>query len=73
MGSTSDWPTMEHAVDTLTTFDVDHEAQVVSAHRMPDEMFAYAESASDRGLRAIIACAGFTSVRTPSSLGDGYL
>ena len=58
MGSTSDWPTMEHAVDTLTTFDVDHEAQVVSAHRMPDEMFAYAESASDRGLRAIIACAG---------------
>ncbi|MEM8619167.1 MAG: 5-(carboxyamino)imidazole ribonucleotide mutase [Actinomycetota bacterium] len=58
MGSTSDWPTMEHAVDTLTTFAVAHEAEVVSAHRMPDEMFAYAESANDRGLRAIIACAG---------------
>ncbi|MEO1058578.1 MAG: 5-(carboxyamino)imidazole ribonucleotide mutase [Actinomycetota bacterium] len=58
MGSTSDWPTMEHAVDTLTSFDVAHEARVVSAHRMPDEMFAYAESASGRGLRAILACAG---------------
>ncbi|MEM9517486.1 MAG: 5-(carboxyamino)imidazole ribonucleotide mutase [Actinomycetota bacterium] len=58
MGSTSDWSTMEHAVDTLTSLDVAHEARVVSAHRMPDEMFAYAESAGGRGLRAILACAG---------------
>ena len=58
MGSTSDWPTMEHATTTLERFGVAHEARVVSAHRMPDDMFAYAESARDRGLRAIIAGAG---------------
>lgn len=58
MGSSSDWPTMQGAVDTLTSFGVAHEARVVSAHRMPDEMFAYAESAGERGLRAIIAGAG---------------
>ncbi|MBA3605816.1 MAG: 5-(carboxyamino)imidazole ribonucleotide mutase [Actinomycetota bacterium] len=58
MGSASDWPTMEAAVTVLTDFGVEHEAHVVSAHRMPDEMFAYAESAADRGLRAIIAGAG---------------
>jgi len=58
MGSASDWPTMKAAVDTLTSFGVDHETAVLSAHRMPDEMFAYAESASGRGLRAIIAGAG---------------
>ena len=58
MGSTSDWPTMQHAVDVLIEFGVSHEARVISAHRMPDEMFAYAESARDRGLRAIIAGAG---------------
>jgi len=58
MGSASDWPTMEHAVSTLTEFGVAHEALVISAHRMPDEMFAYAESAHGRGLRAIIAGAG---------------
>ncbi|WP_040496156.1 5-(carboxyamino)imidazole ribonucleotide mutase [Ilumatobacter nonamiensis] len=58
MGSASDWPTMEKAVEVLTHFDVKHEAAVVSAHRMPDEMFAYAESAHERGLRAIIAGAG---------------
>ncbi|WP_420453839.1 5-(carboxyamino)imidazole ribonucleotide mutase [Ilumatobacter sp.] len=58
MGSSSDWPTMEHAVSTLERFGVDHEAKVVSAHRMPDEMFTYAESARARGLRAIIAGAG---------------
>jgi 5-(carboxyamino)imidazole ribonucleotide mutase len=58
MGSASDWPTMKAAVDTLTSFGVDHETAVVSAHRMPDEMFAYAESARGRGLRAIIAGAG---------------
>lgn len=58
MGSASDWPTMVGAVDVLGSFGIAHEARVVSAHRMPDEMFAYAESASGRGLRAIIAGAG---------------
>ncbi|MEJ7800762.1 MAG: 5-(carboxyamino)imidazole ribonucleotide mutase [Ilumatobacter sp.] len=58
MGSSSDWPTMSKAVDVLDRFRVAHEARVVSAHRMPDEMFAYAESAAGRGLRAIIAGAG---------------
>ena len=58
MGSASDWPTMEKAVDVLVEFGVEHEARVISAHRMPDEMFAYAESARSRGLRAIIAGAG---------------
>jgi 5-(carboxyamino)imidazole ribonucleotide mutase len=58
MGSASDWPTMSKAVEVLEAFGVPHEAQVVSAHRMPDEMFAYAESAAGRGLRVIIAGAG---------------
>jgi 5-(carboxyamino)imidazole ribonucleotide mutase len=58
MGSSSDWDTMQHAVQILTDFGIAHEARVVSAHRMPDEMFAYAESAAARGLRAIIAGAG---------------
>ena len=58
MGSSSDWEVMRHAVEMLQAFDVPHEARVVSAHRMPDEMFAYAEAAEGRGLRAIIAGAG---------------
>ena len=58
MGSSSDWPTMQKAVEVLDRFGVAHEARVVSAHRMPDEMFAFAESAADRGVRAIIAGAG---------------
>ncbi len=58
MGSSSDWETMQHAVDILTQFGVAHEAKVVSAHRMPDELFAYAEQAQARGLQAIIAGAG---------------
>ena len=58
MGSSSDWDVMQHAVAMLKEFGVPYEAQVVSAHRMPDEMFAYAESARERGLRAIIAGAG---------------
>ena len=58
MGSRSDWDTLKHAVDILAEFGVPHEAKVVSAHRMPDEMFAYAEAAAGRGLRAIIAGAG---------------
>ena len=58
MGSSSDWETMQHAVQILRQFGVEHEARVVSAHRMPDELFAYAEQAAGRGLRAIIAGAG---------------
>lgn len=58
MGSSSDWPTMSRAAAILERFGVPHEATVVSAHRMPDEMFAFAESARERGLRAIIAGAG---------------
>ena len=58
MGSSSDWDTMQHAVEILRQFGIAHEAQVVSAHRMPDDMFAYAERAAERGLKAIIAGAG---------------
>jgi len=58
MGSSSDWDTMQHATQLLQDFGIGFEAQVVSAHRMPDDMFAYAETALGRGLRAIIAGAG---------------
>jgi 5-(carboxyamino)imidazole ribonucleotide mutase len=58
MGSDSDWPTMQLAVEVLQDFEVPHEARVVSAHRTPDLLFSYAESARERGLRAIIAGAG---------------
>jgi 5-(carboxyamino)imidazole ribonucleotide mutase len=58
MGSSSDWETMQNAVDILTQFGVAHEAKVVSAHRMPDDLFTYAEQAQARGLQAIIAGAG---------------
>ena len=58
MGSSSDWETLRHASEILAEFDVPHESRVVSAHRMPDDMFAYAEAAAGRGLRAIIAGAG---------------
>jgi 5-(carboxyamino)imidazole ribonucleotide mutase len=58
MGSSSDWETMQHAAGILAEFGVPHEARVLSAHRMPDDMFAYAEAAAGRGLRALIAGAG---------------
>ena len=58
MGSSSDWDTMQHAVHILQRFGVAHEARVISAHRMPDDLFAYAEQAEARGLRAIVAGAG---------------
>ena len=58
MGSSSDWDTMQHAVQILQHFGIPHDARVVSAHRMPDDLFAYAESAAGRGLQAIIAGAG---------------
>lgn len=58
MGSNSDWDTMKNAAQILADFGVPYEAQVVSAHRMPDDMFRYAEAAATRGLKAIIAGAG---------------
>ena len=58
MGSSSDWETMRQAAQILADFGVAHECKVVSAHRMPDQMFAYAEAAASRGLCAIIAGAG---------------
>lgn len=58
MGSSSDWSTMQHAVAVLERFSIAYQVQVLSAHRMPDEMFAYAESAAASGLRCIIAGAG---------------
>ena len=58
MGSNSDWDVMSFAAQILTEFGIPHERQVLSAHRMPDEMFAYAQSAQSRGLKAIIAGAG---------------
>lgn len=58
MGSASDWPVMRHAAEVLEQLDVTHECRVVSAHRMPDELYDYASTARERGLGAIIAGAG---------------
>ena len=58
MGSQSDWPIMKHASDILTKLSIKHEKRVVSAHRTPDLLYDYAESACDRGLEVIIAGAG---------------
>lgn len=58
MGSDSDWPVMEAAAEVLEDFGIEYEADVVSAHRMPDAMLAYARTAEERGLRVIIAGAG---------------
>lgn len=58
MGSQSDWPTMRETATMLETLGVDYEARIVSAHRTPDRMFAYAEMAAERGLRVIVAGAG---------------
>jgi phosphoribosylaminoimidazole carboxylase, PurE protein len=58
MGSNSDWDVMQNAAQILAEFGVPYEARVVSAHRMPDDMFRYAEAAAGRGLKAIIAGAG---------------
>ena len=72
MGSHSDWDTMTHAADTLTTLGVAHEVRIVSAHRTPELLFEYAASAEERGLEVIIAGAGgaahlpgMTAARTP--------
>jgi 5-(carboxyamino)imidazole ribonucleotide mutase len=58
MGSRSDWETMRHAAETLAALDIPHESKVVSAHRTPDRLVAYAKGAVDRGLQVIIAGAG---------------
>jgi 5-(carboxyamino)imidazole ribonucleotide mutase len=58
MGSSSDWETMQGAADTLDSLHIAHEIRVISAHRTPDLLFEYAESARERGLKAIIAGAG---------------
>lgn len=58
MGSRSDWETMRHAAERLQAFDIAHEARVVSAHRTPHALYDYAQTAAERGLRAIIAGAG---------------
>jgi 5-(carboxyamino)imidazole ribonucleotide mutase len=58
MGSESDWETMRHAAETLEALAIDHEVKVVSAHRTPDRLYEYARTASDRGLKLIIAGAG---------------
>jgi 5-(carboxyamino)imidazole ribonucleotide mutase len=58
MGSSSDWETMEHACNILTDLGIAHEVRVVSAHRTPDLLFAYADEAAGRGLQVIIAGAG---------------
>lgn len=58
MGSQSDWSTMRHAIETLEQFGVTPHTQVLSAHRMPDELFEFAESVARRGIRSVIAGAG---------------
>jgi 5-(carboxyamino)imidazole ribonucleotide mutase len=58
MGSQSDWETMQHTADTLAALGIEHEVRVVSAHRTPDQLYEYAQSAADRGLHIIIAGAG---------------
>lgn len=58
MGSTSDWETMQHAAQTLEHLEIPHEVEVVSAHRTPDKLFQYAETAESKGFEVIIAGAG---------------
>ncbi|MFZ2517039.1 MAG: 5-(carboxyamino)imidazole ribonucleotide mutase [Candidatus Lutibacillus vidarii] len=58
MGSDSDWPTMQAAAEVLDDFGIPYEVDVVSAHRMPEDMIAYGRSAADRGLRVVVAGAG---------------
>ena len=58
MGSQSDWPTMRHAAETLDALDIEYEARIVSAHRTPSRLYAFASDARDRGFKVIIAGAG---------------
>src|SRR6202040_749848 len=61
MGSASDWETMRHAAETLAKLGIAHEARVVSAHRTPDRLIAYAKTARERGLKVLIAGAGLAA------------
>jgi 5-(carboxyamino)imidazole ribonucleotide mutase len=61
MGSSSDWETMRHAIDTLDQLDIPNEVQILSGHRTPDRVFEYAATAEERGLEAIIAGAGMAA------------
>ena len=70
MGSTSDWETMQHAVETLEALDVPHEVRVVSAHRTPDLLMEYAGSAEERGLQVIIAGAGGAAHLPADGIGE---
>lgn len=72
MGSKSDWPTLRHAAEILTSFGVPHESRVVSAHRTPDAMAEYARTAEKRGLRVIIAGAG-GAAHLPGMIAAGTL
>ena len=63
MGSSSDWDTLQHAVAILQEFGIAHEARVVSAHRMPDDMFAYAQGAAARGLKAPSVARRLSAIR----------
>ncbi len=58
MGSNSDWPTMSHAAEVLDALDVPYEARIISAHRTPDRMYAFAKGAKEAGFKVIIAGAG---------------
>ena len=72
MGSSSDWDTMQHAVQILQHFGVAHDARVVSAHRMPDDLFAYAEAAAGRGLQAEHPAAVAINVTVVGPAAAGY-
>ena len=72
MGSDSDWPTMEAAAVALTEFGIAYEADVVSAHRMPEEMVAYGRQAHERGLKVIIAGAG-GAAHLPGKIGRAHV
>ena len=67
MGSQSDWQTMGHAAETLTALGVAHEVRIVSAHRTPDRLYAYAHSARERGLQVITRRQNGRNVRGAAS------
>ena len=71
MGSQSDWPTMAHAVQILEEFGIAHEVQIVSAHRTPDRLVAYAKSAAERGLKPLgEPPAGLSPLASPAPIFD---
>ena len=70
MGSKSDWPTMQHSADMLDKLGVPYEVKVVSAHRTPDLLFSYSETAEERGIEVIIAGAGGACLLYTSDAAD---